>query len=122
MVSKKTDGSGKSWRRKSEYARLAPLCRFALAASPSPIFRAALTTVDVSAATLFEAVALALKAAQGDKWAPDGFRPVKVQVLDVRAEYEVKLKDFTKWLERRGNTPREVIDRKKIKAILGVLK
>jgi hypothetical protein len=47
---------------------------------------------------------------------------VKVQVLDVRAEYEVKLKDFTTWLERRGNTPREVIDRKKIKAILGVLK
>jgi hypothetical protein len=79
-------------------------------------------TVDVSAATLFEAVALALKAAQGDKWAPDGFLPVKVQVLDVRTEYEVKLKDFTKWLERRGNTPREVIDRKKIKAILGVLK
>jgi hypothetical protein len=79
-------------------------------------------TVDVNASTLFEAVALALKAVQGDKWAPDGFRPVKVQVVDVRAEYEVKLKDFTKWLERRGNTPREVIDRKGIKAILGVLK
>jgi hypothetical protein len=29
---------------------------------------------------------------------------------------------YDKWLERRGNTPREVIDRKRIKAILGVLK
>jgi hypothetical protein len=47
---------------------------------------------------------------------------VKVQVLDVRAEYEVKLKDFTKWLERRGDTLREVIDRKETKATLGVLK
>ena len=77
-------------------------------------------TVDVSAATLFEAVALALKAAQGDKWAPDGFRPVKVQVLDVRAEYEVKLKDFTKWLETKGRSPREVMQRQKIREILGM--
>jgi hypothetical protein len=29
---------------------------------------------------------------------------------------------YDKWLERRGNTPREVIDRKWIKAILGFLK
>ena len=82
-------------------------------------------TVEVTAATLYEAVAQGLAAIRGNEWVAgvaQGLNVVKVSVADVRVEHEVKLGDFTKWLERRGNTPREVIDRKKIKAILGVLK
>jgi hypothetical protein len=35
-------------------------------------------------------------------------------------EHEVKLMDFTKWLEKRGGSPREVSDRHRIRAILGM--
>jgi len=34
-----------------------------------------------------------------------------VSVADVRVEHEVRLMDFTKWLERAGGSPREVSDR-----------
>jgi hypothetical protein len=79
-------------------------------------------TVEVAASSVFEAVAFGLKAIEGDNWRTNGFIPVKVRVLDVPAEYEVKLRDFTKWLDRRGNSPRGVIDRKRIREILGLSK
>jgi hypothetical protein len=50
----------------------------------------------------------------------DGFAPVKVRVTDVPVEHEVKMKGFKQWIERRGNTPKEVMDRKKIRGILGL--
>jgi hypothetical protein len=75
--------------------------------------------VEVKASSLFEAVALALKTKTRNV-ATDGFRPIKVLVFDVKAEYEVRLKDFMAWLDRRGNSPKEVIDRKKIRSILGI--
>ena len=49
-----------------------------------------------------------------------GLNVVKMSVADVRVEHEVKLMDFTKWLERVGGSPREVSDRHKIRAILGM--
>jgi hypothetical protein len=45
---------------------------------------------------------------------------VKVSVADVRAEHEVKLDDFTKWVERTGGSPRDVIQRQRIRSILGM--
>jgi hypothetical protein len=80
-------------------------------------------TVEVTASTLYEAVALGLTAIRGNKWVtgiPDGFNPVKVRVMDIPVDHEVRLKDFTSWLERRGNSPKEVTDRKKIRDILGL--
>lgn len=78
-------------------------------------------TVEVTAATLYEAVALGLAAIRGNEWVvgiAQGFNPVRVRVTDVPVEHEVKLMDFTKWLERKGGTPREVSDRNKIRDIL----
>jgi hypothetical protein len=49
---------------------------------------------------------------------PDGFNPVNVRVMDVPVDHEVRLKDFTQWLDRRGNSPKEVMDRQKIRDIL----
>ncbi len=43
-------------------------------------------TAEVTAATLYEAVA-------------QGLNVVKVSLADVRIEHEVKLMEFTKWLE-----------------------
>jgi hypothetical protein len=45
---------------------------------------------------------------------------VKVSVADVRVENQVKIADFTKWLERPGRTPREITQRQRIRAILGM--
>jgi hypothetical protein len=42
-----------------------------------------------------------------------------LSVADVRVEHEVRLMDFTKWLERVGGSPREVSGRQRIRAILG---
>jgi hypothetical protein len=78
-------------------------------------------TVEVTAATLYEAVALGLAAIRGNEWVvgiAQGFNPVRVRVTDVPVEHEVKLMDFTKWLERKGGSPREVSDRNKIRDIL----
>ena len=80
-------------------------------------------TVEVTAGTLYEAVAQGLAAIRGNEWVAgiaQGLNVVKVSVADVRVEHEVRLMDFTKWLERAGGSPREVSDRHKIRSILGM--
>ena len=79
--------------------------------------------VEVTAATLYEAVAQGLAAIRGNEWVAgiaQGLNVVKVSVADIRVEHEVKLVDFTKWLERTGGSPRDVIQRQRIRSILGL--
>jgi hypothetical protein len=80
-------------------------------------------TVEVTASTLYEAVAQGLAAIRGKEWVAgveQGIGVVKVSVSEVRVEHEVKLADFTKWLETRGRSPREVTQRQKVREILGM--
>jgi hypothetical protein len=81
-------------------------------------------TAEVMAASLYEAVAQGLAAIRGNEWVAgigDGpLNVVKVSVADVRVEHEVKLADFTSWLERSGRSPREVTQRQRIRSILGM--
>jgi hypothetical protein len=80
-------------------------------------------TVEVTAATLYEAVAQGLAAIRGNEWVAgvaQGLNAVKVAVADVRVEHEVKLIDFTKWVEKTGGSPREMSDRRRIRTILGM--
>lgn len=80
-------------------------------------------TVEVTAATLYEAVAQGLAAIRGHEWVAgiaQGSNVVKVSVADVRVEHEVKLMDFTRWLDRTGGSPREASDRRRIRSILGM--
>jgi phosphoribosylformimino-5-aminoimidazole carboxamide ribonucleotide (ProFAR) isomerase len=80
-------------------------------------------TVEVTAATLYEAVAQGLAALRGNEWVAriaEGFNMVRVSVAGVRVEHEVKLGDFTKWLERTSGSPREMSERLRIRAILGM--
>jgi hypothetical protein len=80
-------------------------------------------TVDVTAATLYEAVALAMAAIRTDEWVTDiarGLNTVKVRVSNPAVEHEVRLMDFTKWLDRSNGSPREMTERKRIKSILGM--
>ena len=82
-------------------------------------------TVEVTAETLYEAVALGMAAIRSDDWVTgiaQGLNPVKVRVTNVPVEHEVRLMEFTKWLERKGGSPREITDRKRIRSILGMEK
>ena len=60
--------------------------------------------VEVKAASLFEAIARALKL-KGGNIATDGFRPIKVLVFEPKKEHEVRLKDFMAWLDRQAAPP-----------------
>jgi hypothetical protein len=82
-------------------------------------------TVEVTAETLYEAVALGMAAIRTDEWVTgiaQGLNPVKVRVTNVAVEHEVRLMDFTQWLDRTGGSSREMSDRKRIRSILGMEK
>jgi hypothetical protein len=80
-------------------------------------------TVEVTAASLYEAVAQALVALRGREWVAgitQGIN-IKVSVGDVHVEHEVKLAHFINWLDRPGGvSPREVSERHRIRSILGM--
>src|SRR5260221_6257337 len=79
-------------------------------------------TVEVTAESLYEAVALGLAALRHSDWVA-GFQQgvVKVSVADVRVEHQVKLADFTQWLEKPGaELPREMIQRHRLRSIVGM--
>jgi hypothetical protein len=80
-------------------------------------------SAQVTATTLYEAVALGLMAVRGHEWVagiPEGLNAVLVSVTSVPVEHQVKVRDFTRWLERKGGSPKDVTDRDRIRAILGL--
>jgi hypothetical protein len=78
-------------------------------------------SVHVAASSVFEAVAIGLITLHDTcRVLPNGFAPVSVCVVDLSVEYQVKLKGFIRWVNRLGNSPREVVDRKRIRRILGL--
>jgi hypothetical protein len=80
-------------------------------------------TVEVTAETLYEAVALGLVAVRGNDWVmgiAQGLNIVEVSVVDVPIKHSVKLQDFNAWLERTAGAPREISKRQRIKSILGL--
>jgi len=80
-------------------------------------------TVEVMAATLYEAVARGVAALRGNEWVAgiaQGPSVVKVSVADVRVEHEVKFLEFLKWLDRPPRSPRDVSARREIRSILGM--
>jgi hypothetical protein len=80
-------------------------------------------TAQVTATTLYEAVALGLAALRGYEWVagiPEGLTTVRVSVTSVPVEHAVTVRDFRNWLERKGGSPKEVTDRDRVRAILGL--
>jgi len=79
--------------------------------------------VQVTAGTLYEAVALGLASIRTDEWVegiPEGLNVVKVAASNIPVEHSVPIKDFNAWLKKNGGSPREMAGRQKIKAILGL--
>jgi hypothetical protein len=80
-------------------------------------------TVEVTAETLYEAVALGLVAIRGNDWVmgiAQGINSVQVSVVDIPIEHSVRIQDFNAWLERTAGSPKEISKRSRIKAILGL--
>ena len=79
-------------------------------------------SIEVTAETLYEAIATALAALQQDNWVGEigqGFATVSVLVQQPPVKHEVKMKDFLSWLNRQGRSPAEVILKQKLEKILG---
>ena len=79
-------------------------------------------SIEVTAETLYEAIATALAVLQKDNWVAEigqGFTTVSVLVQQPPVKHEVKMKDFLSWLNRQGRSPAEVILKQKLEKILG---
>jgi hypothetical protein len=66
--------------------------------------------VEVTAATLYEAVAQALTILRHDDWVAgigEGLTELRVRVSQPTVEHRVRVKDFVQWLDRQGRTPAE---------------
>jgi hypothetical protein len=80
-------------------------------------------SVQVTAGTLYEAVALALKTLRHTDWIAghsDDSGDVQVAVQNIPVTHTVKLVAFRKWLDQRGRTPVEMTRRQKVRAILEI--
>ena len=79
-------------------------------------------SIEVTAETLYEAIATALAALQKDNWVGEigqGFATVTVVVQQPPVKHEVKMKDFVSWLGREGRSPAEVMLKQSWRIILG---
>jgi hypothetical protein len=77
----------------------------------------------VTASSLYEAVALGLKAIRGSNWVgeiAEGCTSARVSVTDIPVEHSVKLKEFREWIDRAGGSPRDVASRQNVRQILGL--
>jgi hypothetical protein len=80
--------------------------------------------VEVTADSLYEAVARGMKALQSKEWSgPGAFQVgyVDVTVTEPEVTHRVSVKKFNEWLERSHGSPRETIQRQRVKSILNVL-
>jgi hypothetical protein len=78
-------------------------------------------TVEVTAGTLFEAVAMGITALRADGWTGDlAQRDVVVSVQSVAVEHRVKMNEFYQWVERSIGSPAEKTRRRRVKEILGL--
>jgi hypothetical protein len=74
-------------------------------------------TVEVTAETLYEAVAQALAIMRGDQWVEqigEGLAEVKVRVKHPAVEHRVRVKDFRKWLETNPRSPAESLLKRRL--------
>jgi hypothetical protein len=79
--------------------------------------------VEVTAESLYEAVAKGIKILQSKDWSgPSAYQAshVTVHVQEPQVEHKVSLKKFNDWLARSNGSPRELVQRNKLKEILEI--
>ena len=78
-------------------------------------------TLDVTVATLYEAVAQALAAARGRDWVEEigrGLTTVTVKVRNPEVTHKVKIQDFENWLNRGCRSPKETVLKARLRQML----
>ena len=79
-------------------------------------------TVEVTAQSLFEAVAQALHIFREHDWSDDpnsGSASVMVTIKPPQVEHRVRIKDFQTWLESAPKSPAEMTLKRRLRNILG---
>ncbi len=79
-------------------------------------------TVEVTAASLYEAVAQGLRAFREAEWANDighGQTTITVMVKQPEIEHKVHIRDFEAWLESAGRTPAEMSLKSRLRRLFG---
>lgn len=80
-------------------------------------------TVSVTAESLYEAVALGLRAIRGATWVEalrDEHGRVDIAVTEIPVRHTVEMKEFNAWIVREGGAPRDLVQRKRARKILGL--
>ena len=78
-------------------------------------------TVQVTAQSLFEAVAQALRVFREHEWSdePTGSTSVVVTIKSAEVEHRVRIRDFQTWLESAPKSPAEMALKRRLRDILG---
>jgi hypothetical protein len=77
-------------------------------------------TAQVTADTLYEAVARGIVALKANSWTGDLIEgSARVTVQDTPVEHSVQLREFQAWLQKTGGAPRDITQRQKLREILG---
>jgi hypothetical protein len=79
--------------------------------------------LDVTAGTLYEAVAQALAMVRGHDWVGDigtGLTTVTVKVRNPEVTHIVKIQDFENWLNRGCKSPADLVLKTRLRQILGM--
>jgi len=80
-------------------------------------------TIEVSARTLYEAVAEALRVFRENDWSEDPGRDPRAVVVSVKQpeiEHKVRIADFQNWLDSVGKSPAEMALKNRLRAILDI--
>jgi len=78
-------------------------------------------TVQVTAQSLFEAVAQALRVFREHDWSgePDGSASIVVTIKPAEVQHRVRIRDFQSWLESAPRSPAEMALKRRSREILG---
>ena len=76
-------------------------------------------TAQVTAETLYEAVARGITVLKADSWTNDLVNGrAQVAVIDAPVEHSVRFHEFHEWLARPTGSPKDITHRQKIREIL----
>ena len=78
--------------------------------------------VQVTAQSLYDAVAQALRVFREDDWTEDpnrGPASVVVTISQPQVEHRVRIKDFENWLDSAGKSPAEMALKSRLRDIIG---
>ena len=81
--------------------------------------------LDVTAETLYEAVAQALATVRGHDWAGEigkGLTDVTIKVRNPEVTHIVKIQDFENWLNRGSKSPADTVLKMRLRQMLGMAK